>query len=318
MRLHDIIEAIDESRRIAITYHVSPDGDALGSALALLQGLITYGKEAYVVSKDSVVDNLSFLPCSKEITGDNIKPDGATDCVIVLDCGNFERISADLSDFNKTIINLDHHLSNDRYGTVNFVDAKAAATAELVYELLNDLRIEITKDMGTCLYTSLVTDTGSFRYSNTTVRTHEIVKELFDIGIDHSKIHVNIFDNRPYSKLKLMAKVLEEMELICNEKIVFMKISKDMARSIGEEVEDASDIVSMGNQVKGVEGAILAKEVDNGVKLSLRAKNDLDVRKVAQIFGGGGHVKASGAFIKDKNLVEVKAIIEKLLEKELV
>lgn len=318
MRFHDIKQAIDNNNKIAITYHVSPDGDAVGSALALLQGIKSYGKEAYVISKDLVGDNLGFLPYAEKITGEVIKPVEDTDCVIVVDCGNYERIAADLQGFKGTIVNIDHHLSNDKYGHVNYIDTKAAATAEIIYELLVELDVELTNGISQCIYTGLMTDTGSFRFSNTTKRTHDIAGELMDKGLNHEEIHRNIFDNRSYDKLKLISLVLQDMELICNSKIVFMKVYREMVEKVGIILDDTGDIISLGNQVKGIEGAILAKEVEGGVKVSFRAKKDLDMRKIAENFGGGGHTKAAGAFIKGKTVEEAKAEIIKLLEKELI
>ena len=293
MRFHDVISIINKSKKIGITYHVSPDGDALGSVLALLQGIRIYGKEAYVISKDLVSDNLSFLPYAEEITGEVIKPSEDTDCVIVLDCGNVERISADLSEFKGTLVNMDHHLSNDKYGVINYVDTEASATAEIIFMLLKELKVEINENIAKCLYTSLITDTGSFRYSNSTERTHIIAGELVNY-IKHDEIHRNIFDNKPFAKMKLMSLVL------------------------GEEVQNSSDVVSLGNQIKGVEGCILLKEVDEGVKVSLRSKDTLDVRKIAENFGGGGHTKASGAFIKGVSIDEAKNKILEILAKEMV
>lgn len=317
MRFHDVISIINKSKKIGITYHVSPDGDALGSVLALLQGIRIYGKEAYVISKDLVSDNLSFLPYAEEITGEVIKPSEDTDCVIVLDCGNVERISADLSEFKGTLVNMDHHLSNDKYGAINYVDTEASATAEIIFMLLKELKVEINENIAKCLYTSLITDTGSFRYSNSTERTHIIAGELVNY-IKHDEIHRNIFDNKPFAKMKLMSLVLGDMELVCNNKIVLMRITKEMIDSIGEEVQNSSDVVSLGNQIKGVEGCILLKEVDEGVKVSLRSKDKLDVRKIAENFGGGGHTKASGAFIKGVSIDEAKNKILEILAKEMV
>lgn len=317
MRLHDVISIIDKSKKIGITCHVSPDGDALGSVLGLLQGLRNYGKEAYVISKDLVSDNLGFLPYSEEITGEVIKPSEDTDCVIVLDCGNLERISADISGFEGNLMNIDHHLSNDKYGVVNYVDTEAAATAEIIYMLLKEMNISMNESIAKCLYTSLVTDTGSFRYSNSTERTHIIAGDLVTY-IKHDQIHRNIFDNKPFVKMKLMALVLDDMKLVCDNKIVLMRITKEMLNSLGEEVQNSSDVVSLGNQIKGVEGCILLKEVDEGVKVSFRSKDTLDVRKIAENFGGGGHTKAAGAFIKEVDLEEAEKKIIEILNKEMV
>lgn len=318
MGLHEIAEFIKSINKIAITFHVSPDGDAMGSALALLQGLRNYGKEAYIISKDVPADNLGFLPYTEEITGQFSKPVGGTDAVIVVDCGNYERISAELEDFRGKIINIDHHLSNDLYGDLNYTDTTAAATAEIIFELLTEMDIEIDKKIGRTLYTSLVTDTGSFRYSNTTPRTHQIAKTLLEKEIVHDEIHRELFDNKEFSKLKLMGAVLSDMELVCDGKIVFMKITEKLIEESGLEKVDSGDIVSFGNKVKGTEGCILAKESPDGIKLSFRSKDKLDVRKIAEHFNGGGHTKAAGAIIKNKTMTEARDLIIKELEKELM
>lgn len=317
MRFRDVVSIIDKSKKIGITYHVSPDGDALGSVLGLLQVLRKYGKEAYVISRDLVSDNLGFLPYSEEITGEVVKPSKDTDCVIVLDCGNVERISADLSEFKGSLMNIDHHLSNDKYALVNYVDSEAAATAEIIYMLVKEMNVDIDENIAKCLYTSLVTDTGSFRYSNSTERTHVIAGDLVTY-IKHDQIHRDIFDNKPFVKMKLMALVLGDMKLVCNNKIVLMRITKSMLESIGEEVQNSSDVVSMGNQIKGVEGCILLKEVDEGVKVSFRSKDKLDVRSIAENFGGGGHTKAAGAFIKGVTIEEAEKQIVSILKKAMV
>ncbi|WP_055070960.1 DHH family phosphoesterase [Clostridium massiliamazoniense] len=318
MRLHEIAEFIKSINKIAITFHVSPDGDAMGSALALLQGLRNYGKEAYIISKDVPADNLGFLPYTEEITGEFSKPVEGTEAVIVVDCGNYERISADLKDFKGKLVNIDHHLSNDLYGDLNYTDTQAAATAEIIFELLTELNIEITREIARTLYASLVTDTGSFRYSNTTPRTHSIAKSLLEKDIAHDEVHRELFDNKEFAKLKLTGAALNNMELICNGKIVFISITEAMIKDAGLEKVDSGDIVSFGNKVKGTEGCVLAKESSDGIKLSFRSKDTLDVRKIAENFNGGGHTKAAGAIIKNKTMSEAKELIIKELEKELM
>ena len=318
MSLHEIINFINSVDKFAITFHVSPDGDATGSALSLLQGLRKYGKEAYIISKDIPGSNLSFLPYIEEITGENIKPTEGTDCVIVLDCGNYERIAGDIEDFKGKVINIDHHLSNDKYGDMNYVDTMAAGTCEIIYELLNLMNIDIDKNIARTLYTGIVTDTGSFRYSNTTEKTHKMAADLLDKDIVHDSIHRELFDNKSFNKLKFTGVVLENMELVCNDKIVIMTITLDMLKALDMEKEDTGDIVSFGNKVEGVEGCILLKESLEGVKVSFRSKDTLDVRKIAEIFGGGGHTKAAGALIKGVTVEKAREIIIKELEKELV
>ncbi|WP_160675588.1 bifunctional oligoribonuclease/PAP phosphatase NrnA [Clostridium sp. C8-1-8] len=317
MTLHEIANKILQMNKIGITFHVSPDGDAAGSVLSLCQALRKIGKEAYMISKDAISYNLSFLPFSNMLNGECVKPKDGTDCVIILDCGNKERISAELDNFEGTVINIDHHMSNDLYGDFNYLDVNAAATAEIIYELINLLKAPIDSDIARCLYTSLVTDTGSFRHSNATTTTHIIASELLKFNISHSDIHSNIFDNKPYEKLKLTGYVLSNTELMFNGKLAVMEISKEILEKLNMILDDSSDIISQGLQIRGVEGSVLFREVDGGVKVSLRSKKYLNVNKVASVFGGGGHVRASGITMKDISLEEAKKLVLNQIKEEI-
>ena len=323
MTLSQIAKFILESKKIGITYHVSPDGDAVGSVLALLNALRSLNKECYVISKDSVSDNLKYLKGSDEITGDITEAKDETDIIVVLDCGNLDRVSANLEEFTGKIINIDHHLSNDKYGDINYIDSKAAATAEIIFELVNimgiDFSIEndITKDIGTCIYTSIVTDTGGFRHSNVTDRTHNICSTLKKINVNNTFIYQSLFDNKEFNRIKIIGKALSKMELILGGKVALIELNKTFADEFGGEIGDTSDIISYGLQIKGVEVTLLLKEVEDGVKASLRAKSYVDVRKIAEVFGGGGHVRASGIKIKNVSMEEAKYEILNEIQKEL-
>lgn len=321
--LKEISEVILNSNKIGITYHVSPDGDAVGSALALLNSLKLLGKDTYLISKDIISENLQYLKSANEGNGNIIVPTKDTEVVVVVDCGNFDRISANLDEFNGIIINIDHHISNDKYGNFNYVDIKASATAEIIFELIEvlglDLNIESKeiKDIGTCLYTSLVTDTGGFRHSNVTARTHKIASRLKKINVDNTFIYQSLFDNKSFEKIKLIGKVLSNMNLLLDKKVSLMELPTEYAKELGIEIGDTSDIISFGLQIKGVEISVLIKEVDNGVKASLRSKNDIDVRNIAERLGGGGHVKAAGITLKGLSLEEAKNKILDEIKKEL-
>ena len=323
MSLSLIKDEILKAKRIGLSFHTSPDGDALGSTLALLNALRYIGKDAYIISRDVIPDNFSYLSFSEEIDGETTKPDKNTDLVIILDCGNVERISADLSEYKGTIIDFDHHVSNENYGHINFVDPNAAATCELSYLLIKELGVDLkenkseVKAIGSAVYTGLVTDTGSFRHSNVTKRTHTIASELIDAGIDNSKIHSSLFDNKPFEKVKLMGTVLSNIELALDNKVAVLSIPKGMLESFNPPNADTSDIISIGLGIKGVEVSLLLKEVEEGTKSSLRSKNDVDVRKVAEIFGGGGHIKAAGLMQKNIGLEEAKENLLKALKDEL-
>lgn len=323
MGFKEIKEEILKSKRIGLSFHTSPDGDAIGSTLALLNALRVLGKDSYIISRDVISDNLSFLSLAKEIDGNTLEPQRDTNLVIVLDCGNVDRISADLSNYGGKIINLDHHISNENYGSINYVDPSAAATAELSYLLIKELGINFLDKsdesiaIGNAIYTGLITDTGSFRHSNVTKRSHQIASELIEIGVDNSKIHSNLFDNKPFNKVKLMGCVLSNIELALNEKVAVLQIPKGMLEQFNLLHVDTSDIISIGLGIKGVEVSMLLKEVEEGVKTSLRSKNNVDVRKVAEVYGGGGHIKAAGVMQKNVNLSKAKENLLRTLKEEM-
>lgn len=320
MIMNDILKIIKESKKIAISFHTSPDGDSLGSSLGLLQGLRKLNKFAYLLCKEGIPDNFIFLPCSNEVIESTGKVLEGTDCVIVLDCGNTGRINGDIELGSKeyTIINIDHHVSNELYGHLNYVDTNSACMGEIVYQMLKDLGVEIDRDIATCLYTSILTDTGSFRYSNTTSVTHSIAGNLINTGIDFSSIHRLVFDSKDFDRFKLYGMVFDTMELI-NDQICVMTVTKDMFTKLNIDPDtDTSDIVSFGNGIKPVEITILLKEKENEIKISLRSKSKVDVRKIAETIGGGGHIRAAGASIKNKSLREVKNILIELAENELI
>jgi phosphoesterase RecJ-like protein len=317
--MNDIISLLRKSNKIAITFHTSPDGDSLGSSLALMLGLKKLGKQVYIVTNDVVPEIYSFLPHISEVDCTNNIVHKDTDCVVVLDCGNFARVSArlDLSQKHYTLVNIDHHLSNDLYAELNLVDTNASAVGEIVYEILKVLSINMDENIAKCLYTSIISDTGGFKHSNTTNTTHVIAGELIKTGINFSEIHRFLFQDKKYKRLKLIGKVIENMYLVHNEKICIMKLSKKDLLDIGIEASDTSDIISLGIETDTVEVAALIKEVDEGVKISLRSKSLVDVRKIAEFFGGGGHIRASGLSL-NKNICEAEKLIINAIENELI
>ncbi|AQR94003.1 bifunctional oligoribonuclease and PAP phosphatase NrnA [Clostridium saccharoperbutylacetonicum] len=324
--IKDIKEEILLSKRIGLSFHTSPDGDAIGSTLGLLNALRYLGKDSYIISRDVIPDNLSYLSLANEIDGSIIEPKANTDLIIILDCGNVERISADLTNYNGKIINIDHHISNDKYGFINYIDVTAAATCEIIYFLVKELgfylknQIDNQKshvEIGSAIYTGIVTDTGSFRHSNVTKRTHNIVAELVEFGINSSKIHSNLFDNKPFEKVKLMGRVLSDIKLVLNNKVAVLEIEKKTLEEFNLLNTDTSDVLSIGLGIKGVEVCLLLKEVDDGVKASLRSKNDIDVRKVAEVYGGGGHIKAAGVKQKNVSISEARENLLKILAQEI-
>lgn len=320
MITNKILDLIMESNKIALTFHVSPDGDSIGSTLALYQGISSLKKDVYIISKEDIPEDFKFLPYADAITKSHGEVLDGTELVIVLDCGNFARVNANIDIENKKyiFINIDHHISNELYGDYNFVDPNAACMGEIVYQMLKSLDVKISKDIATCLYTSILTDTGSFRHSNTTSVTHCVAGDLITTGIDFSSIHRKIFDNKNFIRFKLYGEVFNDMELIEDE-ICVMKVTQEMFKKFNiDSGEDTSDIVSFGGTMKEVDVTLLLKEKDEEIKISLRSKSKVDVRNVAEKLGGGGHIRAAGASVKGKTLEEVKNIAIDLIKKELM
>ncbi|WP_142415245.1 DHH family phosphoesterase [Hathewaya massiliensis] len=298
--LNKIVDKIKNSNKIGITFHTSPDGDSLGSSLALLQILRKLDKESYIICKENIPEIFKFLPNSEEISSEISTPKEETDLIIVLDCGNIERINGDIDLNSKEydVVNIDHHKSNGNYGSLNYVNTEAAAVSEIIFTLMELLKVELDKDIATSLYTSLLTDTGSFRHSGTSKTTHKIAGELIGTGIDFSEIHRSIFDNKPFNRIKLYGKVIDNMELSSDGKIAFIYAKKEYFKELNIEEADTSDLLTFGMKIDTVEVVVLFKEKDDKLKVSLRSKNFIDVSRISESYNGGGHVRAAGFVTK--------------------
>ena len=314
----DIIDIIEKSKKIGVSFHQSPDGDSLGSATALVQGLRALSKEAYIISKEVIPDTFNYLNCAEEITGNNDCVREGTDLVIVVDCGDFKRINGNLQREGRDykIINIDHHMSNEKYGDLNYVNTKAAAVGEIIFELLNSLQVNLTKDIAKSLYTSIVTDTSSFKHSNTTSKTHEVAASLLNTELDFNAIQRNVFENKDFNKVKFFGKVIDTIELHIDGKVAYMEITEDMLKKSNLEFIDSAEVIHFGTMIKGVEVVALFKESKGGVKISLRSKEKVDVAKIAEKFNGGGHVRAAGLFYEG-TILDIKDKLNKILENEL-
>jgi phosphoesterase RecJ-like protein len=317
--MNKIVEVIKKSSSIAVTFHQSPDGDSLGSATALIFALRKLNKDAYIISKEAFPEVFSYLPNISEVDGNctNIKEN--TELLITLDCGDIKRLNANLNFEGKKyiVVNIDHHISNEKFGDINYIDTKAAAVGEIIYDLIQSLGVEIDKYISTGIYTSLLTDTGSFRHSNTTAKTHEVAASLNKTGFDFSSIHRNIFDNKKFNIIKLQGLVINNMYLTANKKICVMKITEEMLKSTQLVEVDSAEFVSLGLKIDTVEVAVLLKEREDIVKVSLRSKDYVNVNKIATAFGGGGHIKASGITMNN-TLEEAEQILINEIEKELI
>jgi phosphoesterase RecJ-like protein len=308
------IDKILASDEIFIASHVNPDGDNIGSIIALGLALKKLKKNVRVIKTDEIPTDYLFLPFI-----DIIQPYEASDIdlLIVLDCGDIDRLGKYKSLLNKakTIINIDHHISNTKFGTLNIVDDKAAATGELIYDLLKNMSIEIDKDIATCLYAAISTDTGSFMYDSVTSRTHKIIASLIETGIDKSNINIKLYQSRSIERTNLFIKSFSTLKTYHNNRIAVVKVTQSMLNKSNAKMEDTEGIISFIRDIDTVEVACLLKEYkENEIKVSLRSKRTVDVSKICSKFNGGGHIRAAGCTIYDNIFNAENKIVEKIID----
>ncbi len=298
-----VAAALLEASEIAIASHIAPDGDCLGSMLALALVLRAKGKKVFTLNADPVPDMFRFLPGQEDI----ITPKQISKIpplLVLVDSSHWERIGAGFEQWpqkTKMIINIDHHVSNTFYGHLNLVDSKAAATAELVYVILEKMPAKITPQVATCLYTALVTDTGSFQYENCTATTLRMAAKLVEQGADVSLIREYLWEKQPLNSIRLLAASLATLSLAYSGQVAWMSVTEEMLNNYKLSPEHAEGLVNYPRSIDGVEVSIFFRELPEGlVKVNLRSKKTVDVNKIAQIFDGGGHRRAAGCIIKGK------------------
>jgi len=306
-----IWEKIVDSKNILLISHINPDGDALGSSLSLYPILKKMNKKVTVFNVTKPLPQyLDFLPNFNKITN---KLPKNIDLTISFDCGSFDRLG--LEEKISFLINIDHHISNTNYGDINLIEADAASTSQVIYNLLKANNIEIDKDSATCLYTALVTDTGSFQYESVNSKVFEMAADLVSIGVKPDFISKMLFQRDRLSRLRLLAKAYDTIELCCEGKVAFVEVTKEMMEITGAIKDDTDTIVNSVRAIASVEIACMLREDDDGIKISLRSKNYADVSKVAVKYGGGGHIRAAGATIKDEfDFKKVKKMLKEDLE----
>lgn len=306
MGLQEIAKIIKDHEKIAVVTHASPDGDAVGSTLGLTLGLRSIGKEVEVLSKEPGPEILSYLPLYGEFGQKSTISDNRS-LLICLDCGNKDRLSMEREGFAEILkINLDHHVSNEMYGDENYVDSISASTAEIVFELLKELSVEISIPVSECLYTGIVMDTGSFRFPSTTAKTMMITSQLMETGLNFSKIQRLLFATSPYKQVKLLGRALMTLESYLDGKVSVMNLEANDFNSLSISDRDTGDIVNYGLEPIEAEVSILLKEAEGFFRASIRTKEYLDASALCAVFGGGGHVRAAGCNIDTPVLQEAK------------
>jgi len=296
-----IIHAFGAGIKIMIGTHNRPDGDAVGSALALYHVLCRDAGKEVMVCVDVVPTTLDSLPGSDRLLLWNQVPNHyQPDVFVALDCGTSSRLGEGYSFFLRSTlrINIDHHVSNDRYGDYNLVDPQAGATGEILYFLFKEMQQPLDLTTAACLYAAIASDTGSFRFTNTTAVTHRIAADLHDTGLDFFTLSQQLFDTRTPEEIRLLAGVLGTFELEDEGRIALMTIHQSMLDDHDILDAEAENYAGFARSVKGIQVAVLFREQKDVVRVSFRSRDDTDVNAIAQIFGGGGHKKASGAVIQ--------------------
>ena len=290
-----IAAALMGCNNILISVHRNPDGDALGSQLALMLALEKLNKTVVAHNLDPVPEIYHFLPASDRIRVGG-KVDGAYDAIVVLDC---DPPRTGLFDGNypaNICINIDHHITNPREWPRTWLDASASATGEMVYDLLKQLNVVMDRDIALCLYTAIFTDTGSFRYTNTTPKSMRNSAELIEAGADPWLVTENVYESFAYRRLKLLGNVLAGMERSEDGKIAWVVVTEELFSRFGATSEDTDNFVNFVRSTKGVEVAILFRQTtESQYKISLRSKGRVDLSVLAQSLGGGGHKNAAGS-----------------------
>jgi phosphoesterase RecJ-like protein len=291
--LSQVIELIENHQRFAVTSHIRPDGDSLGSSLALFWILRGLGKDAEVIMCDHVPHAYERLPGS-ELVRVVADIDREYDAVFVIECSDVTRPGLPaLKD--QFVVNIDHHSTTELFGNVNWIDSTAAAVGEMIYNLAKAIGARITPELASCVYAAVLTDTGSFHFSNTTERTFKIASELVRHGAQPAKLSQAIFYCYPYSKIKLIGSVLSTLQRDETGSIAWIRMTREAMEESGASEEDTDGIINYPLTIGDVEAAAFFRELPNNtIRTSLRSKNRVNVARVAELFGGGGHANAAG------------------------
>ena len=306
-----VADEIRRRQRFVLSSHVRPDGDAIGSQLAMAFALWQLGKDVRLVNRDAPPGPLRvFAGVSKIEVAERIDDPG--DAVIVMECGDLSRTGVEGFD-RGFVINIDHHLGNTNYGSLNWFDASAAACGEMVFGLVKELGVELTPEIATHVYIAILTDTGSFHYSSISPRTFDICRQCVEAGIDPPAIARAIFDSNNLGRLKLFGAVLSKMELDASGRVATVYVDQQLARECGGTYEDTEGIVNLPLTVKEIEAVAFFKEAGpDDWRVSMRSKGEVDVNVIAKEFGGGGHKNASGCSAAG-SLRDLKLLFERKL-----
>jgi len=309
--LQQIVDVIHARQRFVLSSHARPDGDSIGSQLAAAYALRALGKEVVAINADPAPPPLMQFPA---VSGIRIAKEaaGEFDAAIIMECGNLSRTG--VSGLERYfLINIDHHPGNSSYGQINWFDASAAACGEMVFDLVSALGVPLSTEIATHVYLAILTDTGSFHYSNMTPRTFEIAKQCIAAGVDPVAVARNVYDSNNMGRLKLFGAVLSAMQIDQTGRIAIVYLDHEMARAAGGTYEDTEGLINLPLTVKEILAVVFFKQIEgDSYRVSMRSKGDIDIGAISKEFGGGGHKNAAGCTVSGAIDALQKMFIDKI------
>jgi bifunctional oligoribonuclease and PAP phosphatase NrnA len=295
--LDRIVDAIRSRQRFVLSSHSRPDGDSIGSQLAMAYALRAMGKDVTIVNKDPAPGPMLMFPGVDAIVIANDVA-GEFDAAIIMECSDLARTGVNGLD-RFFVINIDHHPGNIGFGDLNWFDSSASACGEMVFDLVRALGVPMSREIATHVYLAILTDTGSFHYSGITPRTFDICKETLEAGVDPVQVARMVYDSNHMGRLKLFGSVLSAMQIDRTGRIAIVYVDHAMARAAGGTYEDTEGLVNLPLTVKEIEAVVFFKqEKEDEYRVSLRSKGEVDIGAVAKTFGGGGHKNAAGCTVR--------------------
>ncbi len=321
--MNQIINLLKNSNHILIASHANPDGDAIGALIALGVSLDALNNKTTLYNESPIPAIYRFLPTVDRIVR-HIDDQNLFDTAVILDCGDLERIGNALSTISRIphIINIDHHVTNTRFGEFNLIDPSACATSEIVYRLIRRMEAAINLATATSIYTGILTDTGSFRFSNTNKAAFDICAEMVALGVEPYSIAQLVYGTYSLGRIKLLNLALDSIEISKNRKLSMMAVTQEMLNETGTKPEDIDGFINYAKGIEDVQVAVLIQELFNDKKevqshehfhVSLRSNGTVNVAEIASTFGGGGHSNAAG-FSIESTLAHLKSRVAKLAE----
>ena len=309
-----ICDAIHARRRFLITSHAKPDGDSIGSQLALTYALEALGKHVRIVNADPAPDHYLEFPGVDRIEIAQEVVDIDAEALIVMESGDLARTGVRGLDGRFTI-NIDHHQGNTGYGTLNWLDESAAACGELVFELIRGLGVPLTPEIATHIYVAILTDTGAFHHSNITPRTFDICRQTVEAGVNPAAMARRVFDSNSFGKLKLIGALLDEMDLVDSGRLAVLYLNDEILNATGTTYNDTEGLINLPLTAREIQAVVFFKVgADGDIRVSLRSKYDVDVRSVASRHGGGGHKNAAGFTVKGPLPAVRTAILNEIID----